>query len=92
MKFVNFTNASRPRPAGSHSPYGRKEEKAAPPAPLPPPRNVNQDLKNLLKAMKPEPKALLESRMLKASRVASNESIKAEAEDILSILRNLHTK
>ena len=40
--------------------------------------------------MKPEDKTVLESRMLKASRVLPVSAIQKETEDILAILRNLH--
>ena len=93
MKFVNFTNASvRRHEDRSEHPDGRKGKKPAVPAPLPPPRNLNQELKDLLKAMKPEPKGVFESKMLRASQTLTTEQIKRETEDILSVLRNLHTK
>jgi hypothetical protein len=92
MKFVNFTNASRPRHERSEHPDGRKGKRPAVPAPLPAPRNLNQELKDLLKAMKPEPKGVFESKMLRASQTLTTDQIKQETEDILSVLRNLHTK
>ena len=93
MKFVNFTNASARRPEDqSENPYGRKARKAIPAPSLPPPRSTNNDLKELLKVMKPEPKAAFESKMLRASKILTEERIKNETEDILAILRNLHKK
>ena len=94
MKFVNFANASS-RPAGDSSPapYGRKASILPPsPAPLPPPISPHGHLKDLLNVMKPEPKGLLESKMLRGSRVATVDQIKKETEDILAVLRNLHKK
>ena len=94
MKFVNWTNASaRSASDPSPAPYGRKAPLALPSAPaLPPPRNIHQDLKELLKVMKPEPKGLLESKLLKGSRNPTTEEIRKETEDILAVLRNLHKK
>ena len=94
MKFVNFANASS-RPAGDSSPapYGRKAKiGVAPSAPLPPPLNPHTNLKELFKVMKPEPKGLLESKMLRGSRVATVDEVKKETEDILAVLRNLYKK
>ena len=93
MKFVNGTNAgARRRGDNSEHPYGRKIAAPAPPPVLPTPFNPNQDLKELLKVMKPEPKALLESKMLRASQNVGVEQIKRETEDILAVLRNLYKK
>ena len=94
MKFVNFANASvrRPGPA-SEAPYGRKEDLLPPtPAALPPPRNINWEMKELLRVMKPEPKAMFESKLLRGSQNLTTEQIKKETEDILAVLRNLHKK
>lgn len=94
MKFVNATNASRPRPGdNSHRPYDRKDPmKPAPPPSLPPPYNPNEHLKELLKVMKPEPKGLLESKLLRMSRTPTVDSIKKETEDILRVLASLNKK
>jgi len=93
MKFVNFTNASARRPEDpSEHPYGRKHGKPAPPPVLPSPRNPHADLKDLFKVMKPEPKAMFESKLLRASQNLTAEQIKKETEDILAVLRNLHKK
>lgn len=93
MKFVNFANASARRPEDhSEAPYGRKSRKPAPPPAVAPPRNINADLKDLLKAMKPEPKAMFESKLLRGSQAVTVDQIKKETEDILAVLRNLHKK
>ena len=93
MKFVNFANASARRPEDqSEHPYGRKSRKPAPPPAVPPPRNINADLKDLLKVMKPEPKAMFESKLLRGSQNLTVDQIKKETEDILAVLRNLHKK
>ena len=92
MKFVNGTLCDR-RCRGDESahPYGRRPMKTPPP-PLPAPFNANLNIQELLKAMKPEPKEIFESKMLRASRELPVSEIKKETEDILAVLRSLNKK
>jgi hypothetical protein len=91
MKFVNATRVDRRPPGDStDSPYGRKVEKSPSPPALPTPYSPNGDLKLLLASLKPEPKGRLESKLIKASMMNSEEAIKKETEDILAVLRKLH--
>jgi len=93
MKFVNGTLCDRRcRGDESKAPYGRKAEKLPPPPPLPAPMNLNHNLNELFKMMKPVPKELLQSKMLRASRDLPVSQIQKETEDILAVLRNLHKK
>jgi hypothetical protein len=66
--------------------------KTPPPPPLPAPLNPHANIKELLKVMKPEPKEIFESKMLRASRELSVSEIKKETEDILAVLRSLNKK
>ena len=91
MKFVNGTQAIlRHYGDESHHPYGRNNKKPEPVIPKPAPQVVDPNVLAVLNAMKPDQKHILESKMLKASRVLPVSAIQKEAEDILTILRNLH--
>ena len=94
MKFVNGTNAAARRyEDSSEHPYGKRKPRVEPNHILPNDPKEFDMYKHLLELkLKPEPKAVLESKMLRASRTLPVSEIKKETEDILAVLRNLYKK
>lgn len=93
MKFVNGTLCDRRCPGDkSDSPYGRKVKITPPPPVALPAPMMDLKLQEFVKSLKPEPKEVFQSKMLRASRELPVSQIQKETEDILAVLRNLHKK
>ena len=94
MKFVNGTNSAARRFADdSEHPYGKREPRVQPNLTIVnDPKEFNMYKHILDLKLKPEPKSVLESKMLRASRTLPVSEIKKETEDILAVLRNLYKK
>ena len=95
MKFVNGTQADkRCFQDSSKCAYGRIKNASIPPPPpvVPSFPNINSDLSALFKTLTIDNKQTFESKMLKASKIQTVDSIRKETEDILAVLRNLHKK